>query len=160
MRHRLLPLAGMMAALLAGTTGCATVYQSSQGSLDGLAYKGAGGAPSQLVYITATGYYFMWTLPLASGDLRWNDATKTINGGTCLFSDMIGATELQSALLKFAEARNCDVVDITYSDDDTSYASASYGGVIGALFGSSQIGISGVLVPRTAKATIQQGETK
>ena len=149
-----------MAALLLGATGCASIYRTSPGALDGLAYMGAKGAPSELIYITTTGYYFMWTLPLASGDLRWNEETKTINGGTCFFRDMVGATELQNALLKIAETRNCDVIDIAYHDADTSYAGPSYGGAIGVFFGSSQIGISGVLVPRAPKQTVQKGGTK
>ena len=160
MRRKLLPFIGIMAMLLVDTTGCATAYCSSQGALDGMAYKGANGAPSELVYITTTGYYFLWSLPLASGDLRWNEDTKSINGGTCFFSDMVGATELQTALLKIAETRNCDVIDIAFHDADTSYAGPSYGGAIGAFFGSSQIGISGVLVPRTPKATAQEGGAK
>ena len=160
MRRKLLPFVGIMAALLAGTSGCATVYRSSLGSLDGLTYMGANGAPSELIYITATGYYFMWSLPLASGDLRWNEETKTINGGTCFFRDMVGATELQTALLKIAETRNCDVIDVTYHDSDTSYAGPSYGGAVGVFFGSSQIGISGVLVPRAPKAAVQKGGAK
>jgi len=159
-RRKLLPFFGIMVALLVGATGCATVYRSSPGSLDGLAYMGAKGAPSEHIYITTTGYYFLWTLPLASGDLRWNDQTKSINGGTCFFRDLVGAAELQNALLKIAESRNCDVIDITYHDTDTSYAGPSYGGAIGTLFGSSQIGISGVLVPRAPKATAQEGGTK
>ena len=160
MRRKLLPFIGIMAMLLVDTTGCATAYCSSQGALDGMAYKGANGAPSELVYITTTGYYFLWSLPLASGDLRWNEDTKSINGGTCFFSDMVGATELQTALLKIAETRNCDVIDIAFHDADTSYAGPSYGGAIGAFFGSSQIGVSGVLVPRTPKATAQEGGAK
>ena len=148
-----MPFVGLLAALLVGASGCATVYRTSQGSLDGLEYKGVNGSPSELIYITATGYYFLWTLPLASGDLRWNEQTKSINGGTCFFRDMVSAADLQNALLKFSETRNCDVIDIAFHDSDTSYAGASYGGVIGALFGSSQIGISGVLVPRAPKAT-------
>ena len=160
MRRTLLPFIGIMAMLLVDTTGCATAYCSSQGALDGMAYKGANGAPSELVYITTTGYYFLWSLPLASGDLRWNEKTKSINGGTCFFSDMVGATELQTALLKIAETRNCDVVDIAFHDSDTSYAGPSYGGAVGVFFGSSQIGISGVLVPRAPKATAKEGEAK
>ena len=160
MRRMLLPFGGIMTALLVGATGCATVYSSSQGALDGLTYKGANGAPSEHIYITTTGYYFMWTLPLASGDLRWNEQTKSINGGTCLFSDQVGVTELQDALLKIAETRNCDVIDIAFYDSDTSYAGVSTGGAIGALFGSSQIGISGVLVPRKDKSMGQEGVVK
>ena len=160
MRRKLLPFVGIMAALLAGTTGCATVYRTSQGSLDGLAYMGAEGTPSEHIYITTTGYYFLWSLPLASGDVRWNEETKSINGGTCFFRDLVGAAELQNALLKLAESRNCDVIDITYHDADTAYAGPSYGGAIGVFFGSSQIGISGVLVPKKVKSEVQEGVAK
>ena len=160
MRRKLLPFGGIIAMLLVGTTGCATVYRSSQGALDGVAYKGANGVPSEHLYIKTTGYYFLWSLPLASGDVRWNANTKSINGGTCLFRDFVGVAELQNALLKIAETRNCDVIDIAYHDADTSYAGPSYGGVIGALFGSSEIGISGVLVPKKPKATVQEGGAK
>ena len=151
--RKALPLVGIMAMSLVGMTGCATVYSSSKGALGGVEYKDAGGVPGEHVYIRTTGYYFLWTLPLASGDLRWNEATRSINGGTCLFSDQVGVEELQNALLKMAEARNCDVVDVAFHDADTSYAGVSYGGAIGALFGSSEIGISGVFVPRVPKAT-------
>ena len=153
MWRKALPLVGIMAMLLVGTTGCATVYSSSKGAFDGVAYKDASGVPTEHIYIRTTGYYFLWALPLASGDLRWNEETKSINGGTCLFSDQVGVAELQNALLKIAETRNCDVIDVAYHDADTSYAGVSYGGAIGALFGSSEIGISGVFVPRVPKAT-------
>ena len=160
MRRKLLPCIGIIATLLVGATGCATVHSSSQGALSGLAYKGASGEPVELVYVNTTGYYFLWSLPLASGDLRWNDKTKSINGGTRFFCDMVDATALQDALLKIAETRNCDVVDIAFHDSDTSYAGPSYGGAAGAFFGSSQIGISGVLVPRAPKATAKEGESR
>ena len=160
MRRKLLPVAGIVAALLVGATGCATVYSSSQKPLDGLVYHGANGAPLEHVYITTTGYYLLWTLPLASGDLRWNAKTKSINGGTCIFSDQVSVTELQNALLKMAEARNCDVIDMAFHDSDTSYAGVSTGGLIGALFGSSQIGVSGVLVPRGNRSAVKEGVAK
>ena len=160
MQRKLLPIAGIVAVLLGCATGCATVYRSSQRPLDGLAYHGANGAPVEHLYITTTGYYLLWTIPLASGDLRWNAKTKSINGGTCLFSDQVGVTELQKALLKIAETRNCDVIDMAFHDSDTSYAGVSTGGIIGALFGSSQIGVSGVLVPRKDKSMVQEGVAK
>ena len=160
MQRKLLPMAGIVAVLLGSATGCATVYRSSQKPLDGLAYHGANGAPVEHLYITTTGYYLLWTIPLASGDLRWNAKTKSINGGTCLFSDQVGVTELQKALLKIAETRNCDVIDMAFHDSDTSYAGVSTGGIIGALFGSSQIGVSGVLVPRKDKSMVQEGVAK
>ena len=156
--RRLIPHSGVMAALLATATGCASVYQTSPGALDGLAYKAADGTPSELVFITTTGYNMLWTIPLVSGDVRWNEATKTINGGTCFFTDLVGATELQTAMLKLADARNCDVIDMRFYDSDTTYAGVSTGGIIGAFFGSSQIGISGVFVPRKDKT--QKGASK
>ena len=111
-RHKPLPLVGIMAMLLVGLTGCATVYRTTPGSLTSIDYKGANDTPLEQVYITTTGYHFLWTVPLFSGDLRWNEEKQSINGGTCLFSDQVGADELQNALLKIAERRNCDVIDI------------------------------------------------
>ena len=159
-RRTQLPLVGIMAMLLVGLTGCATVYRTTPGSLTSIDYKYANDTPLEQVYITTTGYYCLWTVPLFSGDLRWNAEKQSINGGTCLFSDQVGATELQDALLKIAESRNCDVIDIAFHDSDTSYAGVSTGGLIGALFGSSQIGISGVFVPRKDRSRVQQGVVK
>ena len=156
------PLAfvGFMASLVCAA-GCATVYRTTPGSLTGMGYKDADAIPLEQVYITTTGYYCLWTIPLVSGDLRWNAEKQSINGGTCLFRDMVGATELQDALLKIAESRNCDVVDIMFDDSDTTFASVSYGGIIGAFFGSSHMGVSGVLVPKKAQPESREvSETK
>ena len=140
-RHKPLPLVGIMAMLLVGLTGCATVYRTTPGSLTSIDY---------------TGYHFLWTFPLFSGDLRWNEEKQSINGGTCLFSDQVGADELQNALLKIAERRNCDVIDIVFDDSDTSYAGVSESGAIGLFFGSSHMGVSGVLVPKKAQPESQE----
>ena len=99
--------------------------------------------------ISTSGYYVLWTIPLFSGDLRWNPETRSINGGFSLFSDQVGINELQTALLKIAESRNCDLADVHYSDSDQSFAGASETGLIGALFGSSQMSVSALLVPRS-----------
>ena len=155
-RHKPLPLVGIMAMLLVGLTGCATVYRTTPGSLTSIDYKGANDTPLEQVYITTTGYHFLWTFPLFSGDLRWNEEKQSINGGTCLFSDQVGADELQNALLKIAERRNCDVIDIVFDDSDTSYAGVSESGAIGLFFGSSHMGVSGVLVPKKAQPESQE----
>ena len=64
-------------------------------------------------------------------------------------------------MLKIAESRNCDVIDMVFDDSDTSYAGVSYGGIIGLFFGSSQIGLSGVLVPKKPQAEApKESETK
>lgn len=160
-RLRSLTAVGAMAALLAGASGCASVYTTSPGSFASMEYRGANSAPTELVYITTTGYHFLWSIPLVSGDLRWNASKQSINGGTCFFRDQVGAAEIQNAMLKIAESRNCDVIDMVFDDSDTSYAGVSYGGLIGLFFGSSQIGLSGVLVPKKPQAEAQKGsETK
>ena len=152
------PLAfvGVMASLV-GAVGCATVYRTTPGSLTGMGYKDADAIPLEQVYITTTGYYCLWTIPLVSGDLRWNEEKQSINGGTCLFSDQVGAAELQDALLKIAESRDCDVIDMTFDDSDTSYAGVSYEGAVGVLFGSSHMGVSGVLVPKKRQPEVKEG---
>ena len=155
--RKLLPVAGIAAAMLVGSTGCASVYRSSQKPLSDLTYKGASGTPSELVCITTTGYYLFWSIPLISGDLRWNKETKSINGGTRLFSDMVGITELQDAIHKMAETRNCDAVDVSFRDSDTTYAEVSTGGIIGMFFGSSEMSVSAVFVPRSEKSQVKEG---
>ena len=160
MRHRHLPFVGIMAMFLAGASGCATVYRTTPGALTSIGYKDANAIPLEHVYITTTGYYCLWTVPLASGDLRWNEEKQSINGGTCLFRDMVGVDELQNALHKIAESRDCDVIDIMFDDSDTSYAGVSYEGAVGLFFGSSQMGVSGVLVPKTRPEAQEGAETQ
>ena len=152
---RPLAFVGVM-VLFVGAAGCATVYRTAPGSLTGMGYKGADSTPLEQVYITTEGYYCLWSIPIASGDLRWNEEKQSINGGTCLFSDQVGADELQNALLKIAERRNCDVIDIVFDDSDTSYAGVSESGAIGLFFGSSHMGVSGVLVPKKAQPESQE----
>lgn len=131
--------------------GCASVKYTSPGMLKGVTVKGSEDAASgQAVLIDTNGYYLLWTIPLATGDLRWNADKKSIEGGTSFFRDQVGVAELQNALLKIAETRNCNLAEVYYYDADASYAGVSYGGLIGALFGSSHMGVSAVLVPRKA----------
>lgn len=151
-------LAAVAVALAALASGCASVTYSSPGALEGITIKGSPGKIGQLVFVDTTGYYFLWTIPLACGDIRWNESKKSIEGGTMFFRDMVGLDEVQSALVKIAESRNCDLVDVAFHDSDTSYAGASYGGMIGALFGSSRISASAVLVPRNVKNVKKGGK--
>ena len=138
------------AALIASAAGCASVTYTSPGMLDNVSVKGVEGRkPGQVVLIDTSGFYMFWTIPLVSGDLRWNEQKKSIEGGASFFKDQVGVDELQSALLKIAESRNCDLADIYIYDADASYAGPSYGGVVGTCFGSSHMSISAVLVPRS-----------
>ena len=142
-------VAGAAALLATMVTGCATVEYSSPGMLKNVTVKGAPGAEAgQHVAITTCGYNMFWFIPLASGDLRWDTTKGDIRGGFSLFSDQVGFNELQTALQKIAETRNCDLADIGFHDSDGFYADVSWGGLIGMFFGSSQMGVSAILVPR------------
>ncbi len=141
---------GAVALAVSMAAGCATVTYSSPGALDGIAVKGVDGKVGQAVTIDTSGFYMFWTVPLVSGDLRWNDGKKSIEGGTSFFTDQVGIEELQTALLKIAETRNCDLAEVSYFDGDASYAGPSYGGAVGSCFGSSHMSVSAILVPRKA----------
>lgn len=143
-------LVALFAALLAG---CATVNYSSPGMLRNVSVDGAKEAKAgQVVAITTSGYYMFWALPLASGDLRWNPETGEVHGGTSFFQDQVSFAELQEALHKIADHRNCDLAEVYFNDSDNSYAGVSYEGAIGAFFGSSHMSVSAVLVPRQKPA--------
>ena len=139
------------AALVASVAaGCASVTYTSPGMLDNVSVKGVEGRkPGQVVLIDTSGFYMFWTVPILSGDLRWNEQKKSIEGGTSFFKDQVGVDELQSALQKIAESRNCDLADVYVHDTDSSYAGVSYGGAVGSCFGSSHMSISAILVPRS-----------
>ena len=140
----------LAAALAAMAAGCASVSYSSPNALDGVTVKGLEGRPAgQQVVIRTSGYSLLWTVPLVSGDLRWNPETKSINGGCSFFSDQVGINELQEALRQIAESRNCDLADVHYCDSDTSFASLTdLGGLVSSIFGSSDMSVSALLVPR------------
>ena len=136
----------MLAAMFAG---CATVKYSAPGKLADIVVKGVEGAEyGQVVTIDTYGYYMFWTIPLVSGNLDWNYEKNDVEGGFSLFSDQVGFNELQDTLLKIANARDCDLADVSFGDSDVSFADASYAGAIGTCFGSSQMSVSAVLVPR------------
>jgi hypothetical protein len=138
----------LAAAALVFAPGCATVEYSSPDDLANVTIKGANGRVKEHVIIDTTGYYFLWTLPIFSGDVRWNEGKQSINGGITFFREMVNLENLQTAITKFAESRNCDLVDVSYNDTDASYAGVSYSGIIGSLFGQSHMVVCATLVPR------------
>ena len=155
MKHKAMihAVAGVVALFAAMVTGCASVEYSSPGKLKNVSVKGAPGAEAgQHVAITTSGYYMFWCIPLVSGDLRWDDEKHEIKGGFSLFSDQVGYQELQTALQNIADTRNCDLAEVNFHDSDGFYADVSYAGIVGAFFGSSQMGVSAVLVPRETAA--------
>ena len=155
MKHRTMTVAvaGIAVLFAAMVTGCASVEYSSPGKLKNVSVKGAPGAEAgRHVAITTSGYYMLWCIPLASGDLRWDSEKREIKGGFSLFSDQVGYQELQTALQNIADTRNCDLAEVNFHDSDGFYADVSYAGIVGAFFGSSQMGVSAVLVPRETAA--------
>ncbi len=155
MKHRTMALAvaGFAALFAAMVAGCASVEYSSPGKLKNVSVKGAPGAEAgKHVAITTSGYYMLWCIPLVSGDLRWDDEKREIKGGFSFFTDQVGFQELQTALQKIAEVRNCDLADVNFHDSDGFYADVSYAGIVGSLFGSSHMGVSAILVPRENSA--------
>ena len=143
---------GALALVALTAAGCATVTYSSPGTLDGVVVKGVDGKVGEAVLIDTSGFYMFWAMPLVSGDLRWSAEKKSIEGGSSFFKDQVGLAELQNALIKLAESRNCDLAEVYYNDTDASYAGVSYGGAIGSCFGSSQMCVSALLVPRRTSA--------
>ena len=151
MKHKTMTLAiaGVAALFAAMVTGCASVEYSSPGKLKNVSVKGAARAKAgRHVAITTSGYYMLWCIPLVSGDLRWDGEKREIKGGFSFFTDQVGFQELQTALQKIAEVRNCDLADVNFHDSDGFYADVSYAGIVGSLFGSSHMGVSAILVPR------------
>lgn len=152
-KMRKLMKVGAVALIASMVAGCASVTYSAPGALNGVSVRGVKNADgAQFVMIDTSGYYMFWTIPLVSGDLRWNPEKRSIEGGTSLFKDQVGLGELQNALIKLAESRNCDLAEVYYNDTDATYAGVSYSGAIGSCFGSSQMCVSALLVPRRTSA--------
>jgi len=150
-KEKAMRLVVVWAAVLfaAMVTGCATVEYSSPGRLKNVSVKGAPGAEAgRHVAITTSGYNLFWCIPLVSGDLGWDGTKREIKGSPSFFTDQVGFQELQTALQKIADTRNCDLADVSFHDSDGFYADASWGGLIGMFFGSSQMGVSAILIPR------------
>ena len=144
---------GAVALIASMAVGCASITYSSPGALKDVSVRGVKNAEgAQFVMIDTSGYYMFWTIPLVSGNLRWNDQKRSIEGGTSLFRDQVGLGELQNALIKLAESRNCDLAEVYFNDTDATYAGVSYSGAIGSCFGSSQMCVSAFLVPRRTSA--------
>ncbi len=137
-------------AFLVLASGCATITSTPYSTLDGIKLSGTDGKPSEVVFIESKGFYILWQVPIFSGDIRWNNEKKNIEGGFSLFRDHVSLANLQNAITNYADSRNCDLVDVIYNNTNASYAEASETGLIGALFGSATINVSAVLVPRNS----------
>ena len=70
--NKILKLAALLSVVLA--TGCAHVTMSSPKSLSGLDVMGSPTQADRQVVVRNSGYHLFWSLPLVSGDMRWDDS--------------------------------------------------------------------------------------
>ena len=139
--------AGLASAMAVIAPGCASVECSSPSALAGVTVKGAGGPVREHVLIGTAGYYLFNTLPLVSGDVRWDARKRTIKGGMSFFRNHVREAKLQDALVNLAESRNCDLADVSYCAEGETLADIN-NTFMGVLLGRSQMCVSATLVPR------------
>lgn len=139
--------AGMAAAMAVLAPGCASVECSSPNDLADVTVKGVAGQAREHVVIDTAGYYLFGVIPLATGDVRWDERRRSIKGGTSLFRDHIGEAKLQNALVNLAKSRDCDLADVSYYADGETFANCD-NCFLGALLYRSGMGVSATLVPR------------
>lgn len=129
MRSPLLALAALAVA------GCATVEISSVGSMKG---------SDRLLVIQNDGYELFWLLPLWSGDLTWDAEGDRVSRSVAFFENQADATHLWEAARRIAERGNCDLVDVTFIDNDRAWDLQTLYGMVKV----SDVAISAVLRPR------------
>ena len=139
--------AGLASAMAVLAPGCASIECSSPSALAGVTIKGAGGPVREHILIDTSGYYLFNTLPLVTGDVRWDARKRTIRGGTSLFRNHVREAKLQDALENFAKSRNCDLVDVSYDADGETLADIN-NTFLGVFMGKTHMCVSATLVPR------------
>lgn len=139
--------AGLASAMAVLAPGCASIESSSPSALAGVTVKGAGGPVREHIMIDTTGYYLFNTLPLVTGDVRWDAHKRTIMGGTSLFRNHVREAKLQDALVNFAKSRNCDLADVSYSSEGETLADIN-NTFLGVFLGKAHMCVSATLVPR------------
>lgn len=106
--------AAVAAAVLVG--GCTSVEISSSGSLKGVDVKGAGGNAERVVMLGNECYYLFHAWPIVGGDLSWDAKTSGIGEGISFFTDELKGDRMANVIFRYAESRNCDLVDLVIND--------------------------------------------
>lgn len=147
--NKMLKLAALLSVALAA--GCAHVTMSSPKSLSGLDVMGSPTQADRQVVVRNSGYHLFWSLPLVSGDMRWDDKTKDIKGGSAFFADYCNNDECLNVLKRIAERENCDLVGVYYTDmTKSAFDISSFSGLFGWLVGLYEAQACGILRPHTA----------
>jgi len=136
----------MSAALLSG---CASLDISSPGSLSGVRIVGTPGCADRQVVVENSAFHVFWTWTVATGDLRWNDEKKDIEGGTAFFADYCGNDDCYEVLKKVAERENCDLANVIFTESSTSdFNFSSYMGLFGFFAGRYGVEACAILRPK------------
>ena len=145
----MLKAAALLAAALAA--GCAHVDISSPNSLSGLKVIGSPTQADRQVVVRNSGIHVLWWFPLASGDMRWDDETNDIKGGTDFFDNHCSPSDCMNVLEKIAERENCDLVDVYFTDMTKSgFDVTSFSGLFAWVGGLYEVQACGILRPRAA----------
>ena len=143
----LVQAAAIAAAVLVG--GCSTVEISSPGTLKGIDVKGADGRAGQAIMLENEGYYFFYTWPVVTGSMSWNAKTKGIENDIELFSEELAADKMANVLYRYAESRNCDLVNVVINNKDVDGVGLfSFLDWFNTIFAYRAVTYSGVLCPR------------
>ena len=110
----LIQATAIVAAVLVG--GCTTVEISSSGALKGVDVKGAGGKADCAIMLGNEGYYLFQRFPIVAGDVTWEAKKGGIVDGISFFSDEISGERMSNAMFRYAESRNCDLVDLVINN--------------------------------------------
>ena len=142
-------LAALLAAALA--VGCAHVDISSPKSLSGLDVLGSPTQADRQVVVRNSGVHVLWSFPLASGDMRWDDETQDVKGGISFFHDYCNTAVCMDVLEGIAKRENCDLVGVYFTDMTKSgFDVTSLSGLFAWVGGLYEVQACAILRPRGA----------
>ena len=145
--NKICKLAALLATALA--VGCAHVDISAPKSLSGLDVLGSPNQADRQVVVRNSGIHVLWSFPLASGDMRWDDATQDVKGGLAFFSDYCNTANCMDVLQAVAKRENCDLVDVYFTDmTKSSFDVTSIPGLFAWVGGLYEVQACGILRPR------------
>ena len=143
----MLRIAALLAVALAA--GCAHVDISSPNSLSGLKVIGSPTQPDRQVVVRNSGIHVLWSFPLVSGDMRWDDKTQDIKGGLAFFDDYCNTAVCMDVLEGIAKRENCDLVGVYFTDMTKSgFDVTSFSGLFAWVGGLYEVQACGILRPR------------
>ena len=153
--NKLLKAAALLPVVLAA--GCAHVDISAPKSLSGLDVLGSPNQADRQVVVRNSGIHVLWSFPLASGDMRWDDETQDVKGGLAFFHDYCNTAVCMDVLEGIAKRENCDLVDVYFTDmTKSSFDVTSIPGLFAWVGGLYEVQACGILRPRGA-APVKEG---